>query len=151
MGNPVTYAEVNLGVHGCYDAANAAHSQLNEIVSDLDKAQDRKRILTDQVTDREMDLLIAERGKHSDMSEAGLERHMKTVKHKDTMLTELRKQLNQTLAQISGLEYDADIEKQRIKIESARMEELGGYLKYLAAAKEAESLNKRINLEERRA
>lgn len=146
MANPaLAYAEVTLGVHLCYDAAVLAHSQLDEVVTDLDKAHDQRRTITEQVADREADLLIAERGKHSDMSATALDQHMKTVKRKDTMLTELRNQLNIVQGSINGLEYDSDMLKLRIKIEVARMEELGGYLQYLSAIKQAENLKKLTN------
>lgn len=147
MANPaLQYAEVTLGVHTCYEKAEAAHKELDEIVLELDKAQDEKRYLTDQLADKEMDLLIAERGKHADMSGAELERHMKIVKHKDTDLIQLRQRLLAVGGRVNGLEYDADVQKQSIKIQTARMEELGGYFRYLAAIKEAENLIKRQNL-----
>lgn len=148
MGNAaLTYAENVLGVHACYERASAAQKELDEIVTDLDKAQDERRILADAINDREIDLLIAEQGKHPDHSVTALERHMKVVKHKDPHLAELRKQLSSKTSQVNGLEYDLDVQKVIVKMESARMEELGGYFRYLAAIKEAENLAKLQNQE----
>lgn len=136
------YAEETLGVHACYQRAEGYRTSLDGTVSELDKAQDRKRILADLIADREMDLLIEERGKHATMSGAELERHMKIVKHQDSTLRGWRAELLGVSGQISGLEYDADMLRVSIKIEVARMEELGGYLKFLAAIKQAELTQK---------
>lgn len=140
MNRGLQYAEQTLGVHTSYERALNAQHELDEITTELDKARDRKRELAEQVQEREMDLLIAERGKHADMSEAGMQRHLAIVKAQDTLLQEFKKQHSGVVAQVDGLELDIDIQKSIIRIESARMEELGGYLKYLAALKEAENL-----------
>jgi hypothetical protein len=47
----------------------------------------------------------------------------------------IQQHLNKVLSEIQGLEYDADLLKLRIKLGTARLEELGGYLHYLAAIK----------------
>lgn len=142
VSKALQYAETNLGVHACYQAAKDAHEALDDILNALDKAQDNRRILVDDIADREAELLIEERGKHPDQSATWLDQHMKQVKRKDEKLRDLRSMMNEAQARISGLEYDVDIQKHRIKIETARMEELGGYLHYLAAIKQAETLTK---------
>lgn len=147
MNPALEYAEQTLGVHSCYEAAQAARSDLDEIVTGLDKAQDTRRTLVEEIADREADLLIEERGKHADSSANWMEQHMKTVKRKDEQLSDLRRRLNDAQATIAGLEYDADMVKFQIKIQCARMEELGGYLNYLAAIKQAETL--RIQTEQK--
>lgn len=142
MNPALQYAEQVLGVHSSYERSLNAQHELDEITTELDKARDRKRELTDQVSEHEMDLLIAERGKHADMSQAGMDRHIAIVKSKDTMLQELRKQLTGVAAQVDGLELDLSVQQSIIKIETARMTELSGYFNYLAAVKEAETLTK---------
>lgn len=137
------YAEDNLGVHTVYDEALSLRGELDGVFTDLDKAQDQKRQLVDEVADREADLLSDERGKHSDMSATALAEHMKVIKRKDTFLHELRSKLSEVSGAISGMEYDADLLKLSIKIKVARLEELGGYLHYLAVLKEAETITKR--------
>jgi hypothetical protein len=138
----LTYAETTLGVHTCYESANAAHSELDEIVTNLDKAQDQRRMLVESIADREAELLNEEWAKHPDMAASRMDQHIRIAKRKDTFLSELRNQLNAVHAEINGLEYDADIQKHRLKIETARMVELGGYLNYLAAIKQAETTAK---------
>jgi hypothetical protein len=143
----LTYAENVLGVHECYNRAQEAHAELDEVVTALDKAQDKRRSLTDAIADREIDLLSEEWAKHPEMAASRMDQHVKIVKRKDTLLSGLRDQLSAVSGEINGLEYDADICKQRIKIESARMVELGGYFNYLSAIKQAETIAKQTNQE----
>jgi hypothetical protein len=138
----LTYAEVTLGVHACYERANETQAQLDEVLTALDKAQDARRLLVEQIADREADLLIAEQGKHASQSATWMDQHMRTAKQKDTMLAGLRAQLRDSHGEIGGLEYDVEAFKARVRIECARMEELGGYFNYLAAIKQAENLTK---------
>lgn len=147
MNKGLAYAENQLGVHACYESANKAHNSLDEVITALDKAQDKRRTLTEAIADREADLLGDEWGKHPDMAASRMDHHMRLIKRKDSMLVQIRMQLNEAQSEVTGLEYDADVLKQRIKIESARMEELGGYLSYLAAIKQAEITEKTKNQE----
>lgn len=142
MNPALQYAEETLGVHSSYERALNAQHELDEITTELDKARDRKRELTEQVSEREMELLIQERGKHADMSQAGMDRHLAIVKAQDTLLVQLKQQLNGTAAQVDGLELDISIQQSIIKIETARMTELGGYFHFLAVCKQAELTTK---------
>lgn len=131
------YAEKNLGVHEVYEDVQRNLNDLDTLYSDLDKAQDRKRQLNEDIADREAELIGEKRGTHADMSDTGFRTRMKEWERSDTKLAELRGQLNSALGEIQGLEYDADLLKLKIKTGSARLEELGGYLHYLAAVKAA--------------
>lgn len=142
MNPALQYAEVKLGVHTCYEAAQAARNELDEILTALDKAQDERRTLTESIADREVDILNEEWGKHSDMAASRMDQHVKIAKRKDALLSSLRTKHNEVAGTINGLEFDADMQRLQIKIQIARMDELGGYLNYLAAIKQAELTKK---------
>jgi hypothetical protein len=67
---------------------------------------------------------------------------MKVVRNRDEAMKQYRIKLDTVTGEIQGLEYDAEMLRLQIKILVARMEELGGYLRYLAAVKEAQTLTK---------
>lgn len=136
------YAEDKLQVHLVYEKASGFLEDLDGLLNDLDKAQDRRRQLVEQIADREADLISSERSKNPEMSATGFDQHMKAAKRTDSMLSTLRGSLNDTLSEIQGLEYDTDLLKMRIKVMTARLNELGGYLNYLSAVKQAENQKK---------
>lgn len=136
------YAEQQLSVHSVYEEAVENRQKLDALLGDLDKAHDTKRGLQAAIEDRGYELLSVERGKHHDMSATALDQHMKQVRHRDEAMKQYRVQLDTVTGEIQGLEYDAEMLRIGIKILVARMEELGGYLQYLAAIKQAETLTK---------
>lgn len=137
------YAEVTLGVHEVYDEVKAELASLDTVFADLDKAQDRRRELDEDYADREVDLVNEMRGVHPNMSDTRFKSEYKGWERTDERLRALRIELNKVRSEIQGLEYDAEMMKLRIRAGSARMEELGGYLHYLAAVKnQAETVNK---------
>lgn len=141
MNKALTYAQDTLGVHEVHEKALASRASLDECFTSLDKALDRKRELTEAIADREVDLLSDERGKHSDLSQTAFDSHFKAAKGKDSFLRTTRHELNGVLSEIQGLEFDIELSKTDIRIAVGRMEELGGYLNYLAAVK-AETTDK---------
>jgi hypothetical protein len=141
--NPVTYAEDDLGVHEILEAALKARKKLDEeILSVLADARDQKRKAEQDLEDREMDLLIDERGKHSDMSATALKEHVRIALHKDDEWRRLRDLVRTLTDQIDGAEVDRKLADRDIEIGCARMNQLGGYLFYLGAAKQASIANK---------
>jgi hypothetical protein len=140
MSHPaLQYAESTLGVHEVYQEGRDALERLELALNTLDEAQDKRRALDEQIAAREMDLLIEERGKHPDHSEAAFTRHLKEVHYKDDLLKALRGERATAAGVVSGSELDVDFYRMRVKFTSARMEELGGYFNYLAAVKNAEA------------
>lgn len=141
--NPVAYAEEDLGVHSILVGVIDAREKLDkEILSVLSDARDQKRKAEQDLDDRETELLIDERGKHSDMSATALREHMKVVLFKDAewkRLRDLVRSLNDT---IDGAEVDRKLRERDIEIGCARMYELGGYLYYLGAVKQASIASK---------
>lgn len=132
----VTYAEVELGVHKVYESAQLFRDQLENALSEITALRDRKRNLDSALVDREMMLLIDVRGKHPDVSEAAVERMMKQAKNDDDEHREIREQINAVLRKIDDAEAMKVVAEVDIKIAVSRLQELGGYLEYLAAVKQ---------------
>ena len=130
----ITYAEVRLNVHDVYNESVVARNGLDECLNRMSDLRDSKRTWESTLLDREMDLSADERSKHDDMSDAAMGRHLKIVYRKDTFLTEARGTLNSITSDLEGLEYDKVMLETDIKIAIARMNELSGYLQYLATA-----------------
>ena len=131
----VTYAEENLGVHDTYKEAVTARNSLDECLTRLAELKDLRRTYENTILDREMDLSADERSKHADMSDAGIGRHLKVVYHLDSVLREAHNSLTVTLSDLEGKEFDRSVIETDIKIALARLNELNGYLQYLAAIK----------------
>lgn len=131
----LTYAEENLGVHKVYEEVLADLEALDVLLADLDKAQDRRREVDDEYADREIELISEMRGVHPNMSDTRFKSEFKGWERTDKVLTKLRVELNSVHGDIQGLEFDRSLLVLRIKAKSSRLEELGGYLNYLAAVK----------------
>lgn len=137
MANAVEYAETKLDVHGILDRTIVAREDLDKVYTLLAEQRDARRGTLASIEDREMTLAIDERGKHSDMSQAAMDKHLKMVFFKDDHLIVLRNTLGVIEDAIDGAEYDRRIHEKTIEIGCARMNQLGGYLNYLAAVKMA--------------
>lgn len=136
------YAEQQLGVHEVYEQARKARNDLDECLTRLSEARDKKRDLEFRLSDREMEIAADERGRHPDMSQAAMDKHLKQAFAQDDSWRELREQLSKVIGDAEGYEYDKAIHETDIRIAVARLQELGGYFNYLAAVKQADEANK---------
>lgn len=137
----VDYAE-KLGLNSVYDQACVSRDRLDEALTSLSELRDKKRELEARKHSREMDVSIDEHGKHHDMSQAALDRHLKAVYHKDAELIEIRNDLLQVTNDIEGVEFDLELYKTDIKIAVSRLHELGGYFQFMAVIKQAAETRK---------
>jgi len=135
----ILYAENQLGVHEVHERVSRLLVDLDVLLADLDKAQDRKRDLNERFSDREVELIDEMRSVHVSYSDTRFNSEMKLWRRKDKDLMRIQVEINTALSEIQGREYDLDIIKLRIRAGCSRMEELGGYLHYLAAVKEGET------------
>jgi hypothetical protein len=133
------YAEETLQVHDVFDAALQARSALSEVAQKVSDLKSKRRSIEAEIHDREMDLTIEEAEKHS-MSVSAMERHLKIVFHKDETLRNLRASLDATIAEYSTAEVAVQLCEVDVKIAVARLAELGGYLNYLAAIKQQQTV-----------
>lgn len=131
----LAYAEEELGVHKIFQAAKEALVALDDALTALDKAQDRRRLLDEDYADREVELISEMRGLHPNMSDTRFKSEFKNWERTDELLRALRVELNKVRSDIQGLEFEIEVIRARIRISCSRMEELGGYLHYLAAVK----------------
>ena len=129
----VKYAEEDLGVHSVYEGLITSRAKLAEMHEAINTLRASKRNSESLVADREMQLVGEHRAAHADMSQAAFDRHMKVVLQEDEQLRPAREallSLDRTLDQAtSGLK----LAETDVRIGVARLEELGGYLNYLAA------------------
>ena len=133
----LAYAEKELGVHTVYEEARQARQFLESTLNMLRERRESRREEEARIESREMDIVADERGKHAGMSEAAMARHLKVVFHNDGYLRQLRTNLRELQDSIEGLEYDKVMAEVDIKIAVSRLQELGGYLQYLAAIKQS--------------
>lgn len=135
MDKALEYAERTLGVHTVHEEALAARQQLDDTLTKLAEVRDRQRDIELKVSDREMEVTIDQRGKHPDMAVTRWDKHIKESFRDDDDLRALREQLYAVRSDIEGYEFDVKIHETTIRIATARMTELGGYLIYLAEVK----------------
>lgn len=133
--NPVSYAERTLGVHEVYDEAIAAHTALSKALTDYADQAAAIRGMHDAAEQREYTLALELREQFPDMSNAALDRAIKDMRRSDEDLKAIRANLFE--AQSLQEQAHAEIEKNkyRLRVLSARLNELGGLLAFYAAAK----------------
>jgi chromosome segregation ATPase len=127
------YAEEVLGVHKIFAEVREELVKMDDQLTRLDKAQDDKRILEDQYADREVELISEMRGIHPSMSDTRFKSEWKGWERRDAELNKLRRQINVAKSDVQGAEIELELCRVRLRVGCARMEELGGYLNYLAA------------------
>lgn len=142
MSNAVEWAEKNLGVNSVYAEALLLQEQLDDLANHLDKAQDVIREVNERIANRETDLYLHERSTHADQSATWLKEHVKHAERKDDTLTALRAELIAAQSNKSGFDYDWEVLRSQLRILEARMIQMGGYLNFLAVAKQAELTTK---------
>lgn len=136
----IKYAEEKLKVHSVYDNAIKARNNLDECLDRLAEKRDKKRDLEERLKDLEMLIASEERGKHPDMSNAGMEAHLKIARNNNNDWREARERIIKTTSDIEGLEYDKVLFETDIKLAVARMNELGGLLNFFASIKNTQPI-----------
>lgn len=134
----IAYAESYLGVHSVYSDALQARDRLDEALTLLATYKDRRRALEQQLQDLEIEITSDEVGKHPQMSQAALDRHLKLEIPQNPEVRRIKSDLVDAISTIEGLEFDIRIAEADVKIAVGRMTELGGYLHYLAEIKKAD-------------
>lgn len=137
MVNAVQYAEDTLGVHAVYERCQKLKEELLTRTSEIASLRQQKRENEALQSDLEFELMSAQAAEHSELSQAAFERHMKMFLSKDKTMREIRRVVRETQARIDESDGIKSVLEADIRIECARMSELGGYLQYLAVAKMA--------------
>lgn len=138
MTNAVTYAEVELGVHEAYNEALRALNEARIYGDTIVNYRDKIRELESRIAYREVQIVDDEWSKHPEMAVTRMDKHVKAVQLKDHELLELHTDLRNVKRLLDENELVKANADALVRVESARMIELGGYLQYLAAAKTAQ-------------
>jgi len=133
----ISYAEDQLGVHRVYKDATFARTNLQAAVDEIYKARLRKREAEAALVDREMELAQEEWAAHPDYSAAKMDQHMKVAKHVDPICREHRRAIFDAITRMEAQDTSRVLYEKDIAIAVSRLTELGGYLNYLAAIKQA--------------
>ena len=133
----LTYAEQTLGVHAEHAKALEIQALIEATTAKIPKLLSLKRHLAETIADREVEITSDERGRHTDLSQAALDRHLKEVFRTDAALIELRERAHTNQSELDSEEYDLRALDSEMRLRVARMTELGGYFTYLAVTKYA--------------
>lgn len=146
--NPVTYAEVTLGVHTCHDSALEARKLLEASLDELNAARAAKREAEFDLASHEVELRGEESGKHPEMSATAMNAHLKDVFWSDAPWLEVKQLIDRRAEQIDQAEADVRLAEMDARTAQSRMTELAGYLTFLGAAKDAETRTREAQLAE---
>jgi hypothetical protein len=138
MTNAVTYAEVELGVHEAYNEALRTLNESRVYGDTIVNYRDKIREIEARIAYREVQIMDDEWTKHPEMAVTRMDKHVKAAQLKDEELQELHSSLRTIKRMLDESELAKAGFEGMVRIESARMIELGGYLQYLAAAKTAQ-------------
>jgi hypothetical protein len=131
----IDYAESQLEVNSTWQRAKQVQLEASEAIFKLAELRNEKRAIENSMSNVEMTLAIYERGKHSDMSAAAMDKHLKAEIHSNKEHASLRSKLSTLHNAIDATEAKRSSYESELRILVARMTELGGYLTYLAAVK----------------
>lgn len=135
-----TYAENELGVHQVYEAANKANGDLPGEHSKLIAARVERRRVTEEIADREAEILRDIRNTHTDLSATAHDQKAKLERRTDPDLKALRSGLNDLQRREDEAEFRIKELGKTIDIATARMIQLGGYLPFLFEIMKAEAV-----------
>lgn len=128
-----------LGVHEVYTGAQEAQKALESTLDGLRQVRANKRVLEAEIAFREAEVTQDTWAANSDAAVTKLDKMVKVAIQTDGYLKDLRKKLNEILAEIDLLEADKDVNEVDIKIACSRMNELGGYLNFISALMEKDN------------
>ena len=131
-----------LGLNTVYDGALESRKGLEDKLMVLNDLRNRRRTVESFKADCEMEVIESERSKHTDMSQAAMERHLKVVFSNHADIREANEELILLAGQIELTEHEVEVLKTDIKIATARLEELGGYFQFMAVLKQSEASRK---------
>jgi hypothetical protein len=132
---PVDYAEDVLGVHAVATEADDVHAALASHLAVHATAASTIRSLNDRIDAREFELAGEIRSEHPDISQTALERAIKDARQSDDVMRGLRRELRDVQSEQDLAQADIERNKYRLRVLSARMNELGGLLAFYGAAK----------------
>jgi hypothetical protein len=135
MSGPRNYAENDLGVHRVYEDTDQPLADLNEALDEYAKQSQRIRQANDRIEQTEYELASDLRGESPDLSQEALKRALKEKHRTDEQLVSMRGVIMDAQHKQEQAHARAEMAKYRLRVLSARMNELGGLLAFYAAVK----------------
>ena len=132
----------SLGLNSVHEEAQHKRVVLEDKGRTLAEFKARRRQLETYRADREMEVMEEERGRHPEMSQAQMDKHLKMAFSNDGDIRETRDELVSLAGDIDLTEFEVELLHQDIKIAVARLHELGGYFQFMAVIKQAEENRK---------
>jgi hypothetical protein len=121
-----------LGVDEVYQRANEAVDTLEDRLAIMHTTAVKRREIDAQIADRELHLVTEQSGTWEG-SQAALDRHLKVVFNEDGELRGLRSARLAVSSEHERAEADAELARVRARVEAARLEELGGRMRFFAS------------------
>jgi hypothetical protein len=131
----------SLGLNSAYEHVQQVRKDLENKYVELNNLRNRRRTLEAFKADIEMEIIEDERSKHADMSQAQMDKHLKVLFSNHTDLRETRDEMYMLVGQIELIEHEIDLCNTDVKIETARLHELGGYFQFMAVLKQSQTSN----------
>lgn len=136
----ISYAEDKLGVHRTWVEAEQLTSQLTDLYRTQANFETETRNLDADIERKRQSILVEEAGLNTDMAPTAFERHVKLAYARSQELATMNQlrldamaRRDSITAQVKSVEYNH-------RAHVARLNELGGYFKYLSAVKEASTV-----------
>ena len=128
----------SLGLNTVYEGAVSSRTALEDKYMTLNNLRNRRRTVEAFRLDCEMVVIESERSKHPEMSQAQMDKHLKVAFSNHSDIREANEELMMLAGQIELTEHEVELLKTDIKIATSRLEELGGYLQFMAVLKQSE-------------
>lgn len=131
----IGYAEDVLGVHTTYAEARSVIAQLREAYEELTLAKAERRTLVLSAQEYETEVVEEVYRTSSDASVSAIERSIKRVIANDDFLIRNREEQSSMTSRVDAAEHRVRVLTAESQVLAARINEIGGYLNFLAAAK----------------
>lgn len=145
MGDPVSYAEHTLKVHEIYDESRSALEDLEHAHAAVTTHAAAIRDVQEQIAVREAVVISEQRAAHADLSDTAFQREVKNFLAMDEDLQRHRGDLRSAQRSHDEAKDGVRQHEQRLRIATARMEELGGLLNFYGASKTARAIRDTAN------
>lgn len=141
----IQYAEDVLGVHLVYDSAVSLSEELSMLLESKSNANQSVRQFRVRLEQREYEIALEVQKDLANSSQAAIDREIKNRLFGDEAWTQCKKKLTMYQEILDGTEGEARAVELKLRVETARISELGGYLNYLASCKNATAVSMSIS------
>jgi len=136
----ISYAEDKLGVHRTWIEAEQLTSQLADLYRTQANFETETRNLDADIERKRQDILVYESLNNPEMRPTEFERHIKLAYAHSQELVDLNRLRLDAMARRDAINAQVKSVEYNHRAHVARLNELGGYFKYLSAVKEASTV-----------